>query len=139
MEQLLLPQHATKTTLSAALTPGASLSSLQLIRPDTISDVEESRRKAVRAVGIFGEVQVTKTTKTLRSRDEDGLVNVKESKAYSLGVRGWAYRIEFRWRFDTLSPVSCYLSLRHYVSAETHPELFSKLRTTIIRGDLSGL
>ncbi|KAH9243934.1 hypothetical protein K456DRAFT_256684 [Colletotrichum gloeosporioides 23] len=141
-EQLILPRHATKTTLSAsrpALTPGANSGSLLLTRPDTISDVGKSRREAVRAVGLFGEMQVTKSTRTLRSRDEDGLVNVKESKACSLGVRGWAYRIEFRWRFDTLSPVSYSLSLRHYVSAETHPELFSKLRTTIIRGDLPGL
>ncbi|KAK2732237.1 hypothetical protein CKAH01_02183 [Colletotrichum kahawae] len=142
LEQLLLPQHTNKTTLStprAALPPGANLGSLDLIWPDTVSDVEESRREAVRAVGIFGDMQVTKSTKTLRSRDDDGLVNVKESKAYSLDVRGWAYRIEFCWRFDTLSPVSYSLSLRHYVSGETHPELVSKLRTTITRGDLRGL
>ncbi|KAL0931033.1 uncharacterized protein CTRU02_213768 [Colletotrichum truncatum] len=142
VEQLVLPPQGAQIVL-----PKRQASLLSEITPcsaafrDHTSSVviEKIHRQKIHRIGLLGDVKTAMVTKRSRWQQSDEQINVKESKTYSFGLRGLAYRILFSWKLDTITPISYALNVQHIVSKEIDKTRFEKLTKIIEYGNLSGL
>ncbi|KAF9877349.1 hypothetical protein CkaCkLH20_05049 [Colletotrichum karsti] len=117
----------------------ATSNSLALNANGTTTAIERSDSKPVQVLGFQGGMQSTRVTKKMQRHGMDDFVNVKESRTYTFGIRGYSYRVEFGWTFDTLNPISYSLNFQHILREDVDKELYRKTQTIIYTGDLGGL
>ncbi|KZL68442.1 hypothetical protein CI238_00295 [Colletotrichum incanum] len=107
--------------------------------PSVTETVTTNNQKVFNAFGFRGQAQNARIFRKARWLNNSETATIKEVKAYTFGLSGIAYRIEFHWHLSMASPVVYSVNIRHIISEDTNSELVQDIRNAMCNDDLQAL